>query len=303
MKTLIITLILILAYSLINGQSVSINNDGSLPHAGAILDIQSTSKGVLVPRMTTAQRTAISNLTEGLLVFDSSTGSFWFYSSGTWKELTDSESSYWQGNGSNIYFNSGNVGIGDNTPVAGLTVGSGDKFQVDKTNGSMTFTDPLASIKFPAATSANNPMMYMFSGGTQNADRMVIAHSPSFPTWGLEYRDSSDVFFFRSNSARKIAMELSSGYMGFGIEDPAYPIDLMGRMRIQSNGSTSNRPGIWFANQANTFDRALLGMAEPDSILGIYSQHLGKWAIYRPDHRPGRNCIFTILILAGPMMG
>jgi hypothetical protein len=67
--------------------------------------------------------------------------------------------------------------------------------------------------------------------------------------------------------------------MGFGVEDPAFPIDLAGRMRLRSTGTMANSPGIWFSSLDNEFDRAFFGMSEPDSILGIYSQHLGKWAI------------------------
>jgi hypothetical protein len=179
-----------------------------------------------------------------------------------------------------IYINAaGNVGIGDNTPAASLTVGSGDKFQVSGNNGSVTFSDALASIKFPATTSTNNPMIYMFTSGTQNVNRMVIGHSPGFPSWGIEYNDTNDVFHLRSSSARKFSFELSSGHFGIGNENPSFPIDLVGRMRIKSDLNPGNRPGIWFAAQDNDFDRALLGMSEPDSTLGIWSQHMNKWAI------------------------
>lgn len=56
------------------------------PDTSSMLDIQSTTKGVLIPRMTTVQRTAISPAATGLLVFDSTSQSFWFYS-GAWVEL------------------------------------------------------------------------------------------------------------------------------------------------------------------------------------------------------------------------
>lgn len=61
------------------------------PDASAKLEVQSTTKGVLIPRMTTAQRTTISNPATGLLVFDNTTQSFWFYS-GSWQELINSSS-------------------------------------------------------------------------------------------------------------------------------------------------------------------------------------------------------------------
>ena len=58
------------------------------PDTSSMLDIQSTTTGVLIPRMTTAQRTAISSPANGLLVFDTTTNSFWFYTT-NWNELLD----------------------------------------------------------------------------------------------------------------------------------------------------------------------------------------------------------------------
>jgi hypothetical protein len=61
------------------------------PDASSMLDIQSDSKGLLIPRMTTAQRTAIASPASGLLVFDSDSQSFWFYG-GSWAELNTGNS-------------------------------------------------------------------------------------------------------------------------------------------------------------------------------------------------------------------
>lgn len=54
-----------------------------------VSDLAGTKKGVLIPRMTTADRIAISNPANGLLVFDTTTSSFWFYS-GSWTEVRGS---------------------------------------------------------------------------------------------------------------------------------------------------------------------------------------------------------------------
>ena len=53
--------------SLLYGQMVI---GGSTPSPSAILDLQSTSKGLLPPRMTTAQRDAIANPAKGLIFFN-----------------------------------------------------------------------------------------------------------------------------------------------------------------------------------------------------------------------------------------
>ena len=82
------TLLLLLAPGFLGAQAVSINTDGSSPAASAILDVKSTDKGVLVPRMTSAQRTAIAAPATGLLVFDTTTGGFWFYNGTVWTNLS-----------------------------------------------------------------------------------------------------------------------------------------------------------------------------------------------------------------------
>jgi len=47
---------------------------GNTPHSSAMLDVQSTNKGVLFPRMTTTQRNAISPAATGLMIFNTTTG-------------------------------------------------------------------------------------------------------------------------------------------------------------------------------------------------------------------------------------
>ena len=68
---------------------MAINTDASLPNASAILDVKSTSKGFLVPRLTSAQRTVIGTPADGLWVYDTDTKSFWYFKSGTgWQEIS-----------------------------------------------------------------------------------------------------------------------------------------------------------------------------------------------------------------------
>jgi microcystin-dependent protein len=74
----------------ITQQNVLITDNTSIaPDASSLLDLNSTSKGVLVPRMTTAQRDQISNPANGLLVFDTDVKCFTYYSSttSTWSFL------------------------------------------------------------------------------------------------------------------------------------------------------------------------------------------------------------------------
>ncbi|MBL0181192.1 MAG: hypothetical protein IPP96_02425 [Chitinophagaceae bacterium] len=59
-----ITLIAIatLFSSFARSQSLSINTDGSMANSSSMLDIKSTTKGLLIPRMAKSERQAISSL-------------------------------------------------------------------------------------------------------------------------------------------------------------------------------------------------------------------------------------------------
>lgn len=73
-------LISMLILQFTSAQSVAISDDASTPHSSAILDVKSTSKGMLIPRMTQAQREAVANPIKGLLVFQSDNiEGFYFY--------------------------------------------------------------------------------------------------------------------------------------------------------------------------------------------------------------------------------
>ena len=62
----------------------------SSPNASAILDVSSTSKGVLIPRMTAAQKNAISSPTTGLLIFQTDAPSdFYYYNGSSWTSLRE----------------------------------------------------------------------------------------------------------------------------------------------------------------------------------------------------------------------
>lgn len=66
-------------------QNVGINATGALPDPKAMLDISSTSSGLLIPRMTTVQRDAIASPTVGLQVFNLTTNTLDIYRGTGWE--------------------------------------------------------------------------------------------------------------------------------------------------------------------------------------------------------------------------
>lgn len=66
---------------------VAVNEDGNPASPSAMLDIKSISRGMLIPRMTSAERTGIAAPATSLLVFDTDTNSFWFFNGTQWEQL------------------------------------------------------------------------------------------------------------------------------------------------------------------------------------------------------------------------
>ncbi|NPA33800.1 MAG: LamG domain-containing protein [Chlorobi bacterium] len=68
-----------------NGSRVGIGT--SNPHPSAVLDIHDTTRGVLISRMTTAQRDAISNPANGLIIYNTDKQCFEFWNGLYWQSL------------------------------------------------------------------------------------------------------------------------------------------------------------------------------------------------------------------------
>jgi shikimate kinase len=60
----------------------------SSPSASAILDAQSTTKGVRMPNMTTVEKNAIASPAAGLMVFDTTLAKLCVYSGAAWQTIT-----------------------------------------------------------------------------------------------------------------------------------------------------------------------------------------------------------------------
>jgi hypothetical protein len=106
---------------------VAINADGSVPHTSAMLDIKSGTKGLLIPRMTTAQRTTLGAVaTGGLMVYDTDLNRYYFHNGTGWEISAFGD--FWSANGTSAIFATDItdlVGIGTTNPARKLEVSGG----------------------------------------------------------------------------------------------------------------------------------------------------------------------------------
>ena len=82
--------ILLIFILLINVKVMSQVGIGITPDASAMLDISSSTKGLLAPRMTTAQKVAIASPADGLLVYDTDLEKFDYFNGTAWISLESS---------------------------------------------------------------------------------------------------------------------------------------------------------------------------------------------------------------------
>ena len=68
---------------------VAINTDQSLPDTSAMLDVKSSTKGFLLPRMTTMQMNAIILPSSGLMIYNTSMQSLFWYNGLAWKQFSE----------------------------------------------------------------------------------------------------------------------------------------------------------------------------------------------------------------------
>ncbi|MBL0144780.1 MAG: tail fiber domain-containing protein [Chitinophagaceae bacterium] len=123
MKPLIFISMFLLSSFAATAQSLAINTDGSAANSSAMLDVKSTTKGLLIPRMSKVQRTAIASPSNGLLVYQNapdSTG-FYYYDGAIWQWLNtaNQNNENWKING-NSGTNPTNhfIGTNDSTDLA-----------------------------------------------------------------------------------------------------------------------------------------------------------------------------------------
>lgn len=196
------------------------------PDASSALDVESTTGGILIPRMNSTQRDAISSPATGLLVFNTTNNGFEYYSGTAWTEIASGSSSVWSadptnnqilpyqsdgstarsGNAQFVIKDNGRVGIGTDSPSGHFQVESTGTVNVDIQSGGN-----------------GRPQMRFFNGGGYGWNFGVVNPGSATMSDGFVIRDI--------NSGQDRFKVSTSGYFGMAID----PYTTGDRLRV--NGS------------------------------------------------------------------
>lgn len=143
-------------------QGVAINNSNTPPDPSAMLDVQSTTKGFLPPRLTSTQRTGMISPASGLVVFDTDFNALFINTGEGWMQV-DAGEKWLKDDDNNLTYNLGKVGIGVNYPDAELEVngqikinggvpGSGKVLTSDENGTASWQNSPMSILSFNQAS-------------------------------------------------------------------------------------------------------------------------------------------------------
>ena len=147
---------------------VTDNSAYTTGQASAVLDAYSITKGFLAPRMTTAQRTAISSPATGLLVFQTDgTSGFYYYTGAAWSLLAT---------GISGWSLTGNAGTSYATNFLGTTDNTSLRFRTNNTQ--RLILDSLGNVGIgtsPAWTTGTDQEKLLIDAGTTNSFNAIVA--------------------------------------------------------------------------------------------------------------------------------
>jgi predicted DNA-binding antitoxin AbrB/MazE fold protein len=229
--TFLLILLSILALG-INAQNVSINSDGSTPDPSAMLDVKSTSKGFLPPRIALTGSTDVSTISSpvaGLLVYNTSntndvTPGYYYYGGSSWIKV---DAGLWSFDLEEDISTTYNVGIGTTAPQHKFVVAGNGWSQF------MTNTDahnPSASENYGVYIGSNR------SGGATEGN-IAYHNYLTFAKWdGTTYSETIRI------DAR--------GNVGIGTTTPTALLDVEGIIR-STTVSLGRDNEIWNSGDAS----------------------------------------------------
>ncbi len=200
----------IVSASLAQAQGVGINATGAAADTSAILDLTSSNKGLLVPRMTAAQRSAIVLPATGLVVYQTDGAAGLYFNAGTsaspsWQAVgANAVAPQWSVSGSNLYYSAGKVAIGTSSTTYGLSVmdaTSGLRVQTNTSGGAAVSVGGVGSVGVDAPGVVNGRFSLLENGNL-----------------GLGVANPTNKLSFAATLGKKISLYPgASGDVGFGV--------------------------------------------------------------------------------------
>ena len=220
------------------------------PDPSAILELQSTSQGFLLPRMNATQMNAISSPVSGLMVFNTTAGEAYYYDGTNWNPVAATAAAGW-----NLTGNAGTspatdyIGTSDAQPLVFRTNGN-EQMRLD-VNGNLGIgtnaPTELLMLLNPPVTATHAGLL--IENDAAGFDPYLKLYSPTGGNDAAIFLDDSD------GNALKIATDIvandadrnantrlvltQSGNLGIGTTAPAHTLHVGGDLALNSGSSVT----------------------------------------------------------------
>jgi hypothetical protein len=175
------------------------------PNSAAELDISSTSKGLLIPRMTEAQLRAISSPATGLKVYNTNTNSVYYFNGSDWLSVLNSYKVYEDG-GVDVQF--------DNLIVQ-IPSSSNRSLQLKTVSGSITMSGSSINL-YLTASAATGGSAGSIDGFTRQSSTLTTSYQywQSSIDFGL-HGSSQTIYVLDETNGRsyRILCIIGNGYL------------------------------------------------------------------------------------------
>lgn len=147
--------------------------NSATPDPSAILDLQCSDKGFLLPRLSASQRAGIASPAQGLLVFDTDSNMVMLFSNGNWQAISKGSTAYFAQNGPHVYLRNDSTGT--------FSLGSASTLPTTKMTILGTPSDPIPLYLSPASGAAPA----LITGGRIGANTLSPDPSAALDVNGL----------------------------------------------------------------------------------------------------------------------
>ncbi len=271
MKTIKLLIMLLVTSNII---FVQVGIGTTTPNASAVLDLSSTTGGLLMPRMTTAERTAIASPVAGLQVYDTTTNTIWYNNGTAWVNSgTATGNTLYTGDGA--LTSDRIVAMGSNK----LTFTGTKEFRIDGFAGSKSFSmggsgvfgidapsivngrfvvldngnvgigtaSPTRTlnvigeveINTPGAASTTNPLVIVT--GNNTANKRLYVNTGAIEIQSNQGSTSTSPIFHINSVGNNMFTVLGNGNVGIGTNAPAGKLDIAGTLAINGNTGTAGQ--------------------------------------------------------------
>jgi len=199
------TLILILLFGVIFNTNAQVGIGTNSPSASAMLDVESSTKGFLYPRMSNSQMSAISSPTAGLTIYNTDASALYCYNGTNWVSKEDKVAGL---------FNAGTAVQLDNIRVRMPSSGN-YSMEIATVSGTLSLSGT-CEILYRTSPTATGGSSATYDSYLRQSETLTTTFINFWPQLSLGYHGTTQLFHVRdetNNHAYHIIFAVGGGYL------------------------------------------------------------------------------------------